>query len=350
MWRAEGNPRLERFRLSPLTERLRETLQRPVPANITALHYLGALIVFFLLLQAGTGLLLMFYYYPSAESAYGTIAIVTDEVRLGWLVRSLHYWGAELLILLALLHMIRVYFSQAYQAPRQLSWFSGAVLLLVFVGFDITGSLLPWDQVAYWSNDGIRETVASVPLLGSLLLPLLWGGSEFGGDALLRFYAFHVGLLPWIVFFLLSFHLLIVWYLGIKEPSPVMGHSRKADYSMPFLPDLVLNVLVIFLLTFGALLTVAVLVPPTIAPPADPVVRFADARPPWYLIPGQQLVASLSYRTASFVIFFLVLFLLAIPILDPGPARSVKTKVFRWALGLVVVVVWVLLGVQGYRS
>ena len=118
------------FRFSSLKEIFQDDLERTVPARINFLHYLGAVACILISFQLGTGILLMVYYRPATEEAYASMAMIRDEVRLGWLVQGLHRWGADLLMLLALLHLVRVYFSRAYQAPRQFNWIVGLFLLL----------------------------------------------------------------------------------------------------------------------------------------------------------------------------------------------------------------------------
>lgn len=346
MSHAEKNGWSKGSLFSTLKEIFREELARTVPPHLTFLHYLGALAFIFFSLQITTGILLMVYYRPSAEAAYHSMGMIMDEVRLGWLIRSLHCWGSDFLILLVFCHMARVYFSHAYQAPRQLNWAIGVLLLCVILAFAFTGTLLPWDQYAYWSTYFAREIIAGVPLLGNILLNLLWGGREIGEEALLRFYVFHVGLLPWVTISFLFLHLLMVWRLGIKEPSLI----KRSPYPSPtpFFPDFLLNLLITTLLIFALLLSGAVLFPPLFLGQADPLSLLSGVKPRWYFLPLHELLRHFSGGAAALTVtaFFLLLFL--VPLLDHRPADSMWRKILLWVVGSLVVAAWSLLGVRGY--
>jgi cytochrome b6 len=326
-------------------EIFRTERERTVPAHLTLLHYLGALALLFFIMEVATGILLMIYYRPSAGAAYYSTGIIMDEVRLGWLVRSVHRWGADLLILLVLLHMIRVYFARAYQAPRQLNWVMGICLLVLLVALGFTGILLPWDQYAYWYMDSARTTIANIPVLGNLLLALLWGGWEISEEVLLRFYALHVGVLPWLAITLLFLHLALVWRFGVQEPA---GARTSASPPTPFFPDFVVNLFIAALLTGGWLLTVAVCFPPTLLERADPLVPLVHAQPRWYLLPVRELLRGLPGGWAALAVlaFFVLLFL--VPVLDRRAAQPTWKQVVHRSLGLLVIVTGVLLGVRAY--
>ena len=319
---------------------------RTVPGHINVSHYLGALALVLLLVETVTGVLLMIYYRPSATAAYFSTAIITDEVRLGWLMRSLHRWAADLLILVAFLHLIRVYFSRAYQAPRQLNWAIGLALLVLTITMGFTGTLLPWDQYAYWYIDSARETIAGIPVLGNAVLALIWGGWEIGEEVLLRFYAFHVGVLPWLAASLLFLHVLLVWRLGIAEPTPPLGVPRPAP--TPFFPDFAANLLMVVLLVFGVLLSVAVFFPPALFDQADPLTPLLHTQPRWYLLPVRDLLRGLPGGMATLAVVVFIALLLLVPIIDRKPHPTAWQRILHRALGLLVIAAWILMGVRGY--
>ncbi len=334
-----------RSMLAPLREILRQERQRTVPAHTSVLHYLGALAVIFFLVEAATGILLLVYYRPSASAAYYSTGIIMDEVRFGWLVRSLHRWGSDLLILFCFLHLIRVYFSRAYLAPRQLNWIIGVLLLVLVLTLGFTGTLLPWDQYAYWYIDGARKTIAAVPVMGNVVLALIWGGWEIGEEVLLRFYAFHVGVLPWLALAFLLVHVLLVWRLGIKTPAT--GTGRPAAPT-PFLPDFLLSLLVTALLVAGLLVTVAVCFPATLAEPADPLSPLGHAQPRWYLMPLRELLRGLPGGAAATTVAAFLLVVLLVPALDRSVAPPRWLRILQPALGLLVIVAWLALTLRGY--
>lgn len=197
---------------------LGQELDRPASPTIGWRHAIGALAVFFFAVEILTGILLMVYYQPTAGDAYESIQYIMSTASLGWLVRGLHVWAGTLLVLFALLHLGRVWLQGAYRGGRGFNWGIGVLLLLLLLAFGFTGMLLPWDQAAFWTIDEAREAIARVPFLGPLLLGVLWGGiEELGEGALLRFYVFHVGLLPWITVALLGLHLYLVGRQGLHR-------------------------------------------------------------------------------------------------------------------------------------
>lgn len=302
----------------------------------------------FFCLQIATGILLMIYYRPSIAAAHYSTGVIVDEVHLGWLMRSLHRRGADLLIALAAIHLLRVYFSRAYQRPRQLLWTSGLLLLLCVVAFDLTGVLLPWDQYAYWSTDFLKETLTRVPLFGRILMTLLWGGMEFGEGALLRFYALHIAVLPWVVLPLVFGHLLVVMRTGLKPPDRASEATRSGR--IPFVPDFALDVLIAFLLAFGVLISLAIIFPSRLGEPADALSPLLGAEPRWYLMPLHHLLQITSGAVVAVLGLVLLLLLFFVPMIDTRPVESRARKVLRLLLGLLFVGVWVFLGAKGLLS
>ncbi len=204
--------------LERVRDPIRRELELEVSPRIRWVHYLGGVTVFLFLLQVITGILLMVYYQPTAADAYPSIQYIMGTASLGWLVRGLHAWGSSLLVLLALLHLIRVFAERAYRR-RGFNWGVGMLLMLLLLAFGFTGTLLPWNQTAFWTIDEARAAIEQVPFLGPLLLAFLWGGvEELGEGALLRFYVFHVGLFPWITVGLLVLHLYLVARQGLYAP------------------------------------------------------------------------------------------------------------------------------------
>lgn len=155
-----------------------------------------------------TGVLLMFYYVPSVERAYLTMKEIQLFVPLGQFTRNMHRWAAHLMVLLAILHMARVFYTGAYKPPREFNWIVGVVLLLLTLGASFTGYLLPWDQLAYWAITVGTNIAGYAPVVGSAIETMLLGGTEVGQNALIRFYTLHVALLPLLITLLISLH---VW-------------------------------------------------------------------------------------------------------------------------------------------
>jgi quinol-cytochrome oxidoreductase complex cytochrome b subunit len=154
-----------------------------------------------------TGMLLMFYYTPAVEHAYGDIVRLQTETSFGQLLRNLHRWGAHLMVIVVVLHMARVFYTGAYKPPRQFNWVIGVLLLLLTFGASFTGYLLPWDQLAYWAITVGTSVAGYAPVGGDLVKQFLLGGPEIGQPALTRFYALHVIFIPLGIALLTSLHI-----------------------------------------------------------------------------------------------------------------------------------------------
>jgi quinol-cytochrome oxidoreductase complex cytochrome b subunit len=154
-----------------------------------------------------TGVLLMFIYVPSVERAYPTLKEIQLSVPLGQLTRNMHRWSAHLMVLTAILHMARVFYTGAYKPPREFNWIVGVFLLIFTLGMSFTGYLLPWDQLAYWAITVGTNIASYAPVVGDAGRELLLGGSEVGQNALIRFYTLHIAVLPLLIVLLVSLHI-----------------------------------------------------------------------------------------------------------------------------------------------
>jgi quinol-cytochrome oxidoreductase complex cytochrome b subunit len=345
LWRLKNSGEGEELQSVRNEHSVWASLQRTLPARITLLHYLGGVAIVFFALQFLTGLLLVAYYRPSVEDAHASIRILSDEVRFGWLVRFLHHWGTHFLIVLVSLHAIRVYFSRAYRPPRGFNWVLGVSLLVLTLALAFTGTLLPWDQYAYWYIDSARATIARVPVLGNFMLGLMWGGWELGGEVLLRFYALHVGVLPCFALVALFLHFWVIWNVGISEPAGAADDKPREP--VPLFPDFLVNLLIVTLLLGGLLLTAAVLYPPALGLPANPLEPLPEVHPPWYLLPIREALTDLPgwLSTLAVVVFFALIFL--VPALDRRPVLRTWQKLVHWGLGAAIIAGWVTLGIWG---
>jgi menaquinol-cytochrome c reductase cytochrome b subunit len=158
------------------------------------------------------------YYKPDPDSAYASIQAITNDLTLGWLVRGMHKWGASVFIILMFLHMARVFLFGAYKYPRELNWIIGVLLLAMGMLEGFTGYLLPWDQTAYWATVVGINLNGTAPIIGPFLAQFLAGGQEIGADALSKFYALHMLLIPGAIFALIGLHLYLVIRLGVTSP------------------------------------------------------------------------------------------------------------------------------------
>ena len=194
-------------------------LKKPVPKHAIRWYFcLGGITFALFLFQGVTGILLSLYYKPTPEGAYESILFIMNNVRFGWLIRSIHSWSSTLMIAFCVAHMMRVFITGSYKNPRELNWVAGVVLLLLTLAFGFTGYLLPWDQKALWGSTVGSEILGVVPFVGQWLLGLLRGGADITGLTLVRFYGGHILVLPAISIVFLLLHFIVIRRQGISGP------------------------------------------------------------------------------------------------------------------------------------
>src|SRR5918994_2796163 len=171
-------------------------LFEPVPKRGAWLYTLGSATLFCISLQFLTGILLLFYYVPTTDHAWNSIYYIMNEAYFGTLIRGIHYWSANFLLVVIGLHMSQVFFSGGYKAPRELNWVVGVALLLLVIGLAFTGYLLRWDQDGFWASVVGMKIGSYSPFVGGYFINFLMGGDVAGPATLSRFFALHVLLLP----------------------------------------------------------------------------------------------------------------------------------------------------------
>lgn len=179
------------------------------------LYTLGSASLFVAVNQIVTGILLTTYYVPTPDHAYDSVQYITTQLPAGWLIRGLHHWGASAMVVLVVLHMLRIIWYGAYKFPREITWMTGVVLLLITIAFGFTGYLLPWDQKAYWATTVGTRIVATPPLIGDVMLRIVRGGEELTAITLARFFGVHIWILPALLLSLVLIHLYLVIRIGI---------------------------------------------------------------------------------------------------------------------------------------
>ena len=188
---------------------------RKIP-KVNWLYTLGSASLFVMVNQIFTGILLTIYYVPTPDHAFDSVQYITNQVPAGWLIRGLHHWGASAMVVLVFLHMVRVIIYGSYKYPREITWFSGVILLIVTIGFGFTGYLLPWDQKAYWATTVGTRIAGAPPLIGDWILRVVRGGEELSAITLARFFGVHVWVLPVVLLILVAIHMYLVIRIGIS--------------------------------------------------------------------------------------------------------------------------------------
>lgn len=191
-------------------------LDRKVP-KVNWWFTLGSATLFLAVTQGVTGIFLSVYYVPHPAQAYDSINFIMNDVSFGWLIRGIHHWGATLMVIVVFLHMLRTFFYAAYKYPRELTWITGVLLLLVTLGFGFTGYLLPWNQRAYWATTVGTSIAETVPFVGPFINQVLRGGTELSTLTLTRFFSAHIWMLPAALAALIGIHIYLVIRLGISH-------------------------------------------------------------------------------------------------------------------------------------
>ena len=334
---------------------LHKQVHKRLPPHTSWLHVFGSLSLLLFISQTITGILLLIYYRPTPEEAHESIKYITAEVNFGWLYRQVHAWGASVMILAVVLHMMRTYFYGAYKKPRELTWVTGVLIFIVTITFGFTGYLLPWNQIAFWATTVGTESAAKVPMVGKWLQYFLRGGDAVTGETLSRFFVVHVIILPWVLTGLIAVHLFLMRATNLATLEPVDEEKPVApEHGIPFYPVHVVKEGVAAVLLIALLVTLSVVAPWEIGEAADPLVTPEHIKPEWYFLPSYQLLkyfegpygAILGIAACS--VPFALLFVW--PFIDRSKHRHPRRRPVAVTVGLFGLLAAVVLGVLGHFS
>ncbi len=302
---------------------------------------LGGAAVFLFAVLVVTGLLEMFYYVPSADRANSSVQLITILAPYGWLVRGVHYWAAQGLVVVAVLHLLRVVLTGAYKSPRRFNWLLGVSLLVLVVLLDFTGYVLRWDADIEWALLVGTNLLKSIPVVGEFLYGMLVGGSEVGSDTVVRFYAWHVFGLALLAATVIGWHIFRVRRDGgISSVEPRLPDRITRD-------DLVRREVVGMLVALAVLLLLALAAPPAIGAPGDFSHLSGEATAPWFFLWTQQLLRwGEAFPMGVLIPFGMLIVLILIPyVIDRRSAGSGRWfnregRVAQWVVvGLLAVMV-----------
>lgn len=268
-----------------------EALYERIPGGSRWRYVWGSTLVFTFFVQVVTGVFLWMAYSPSAHTAWESVFHIQYQMQGGWLLRGLHHFTAQAMVVLLVLHLMQVVIDGAYRAPREINFWIGLVLMQIVLGLSLTGYLLPWDQKGYWAT---RVATNLLSLAGKRLPELVVGGPDYGHQTLTRFFAFHAGVLPLLLVIFLVLHVLLFRRHGISSKMPL----RRGEE--PFWPNQVFKdavaclavlAVVLFLIirpalfgTQGPLHTPHAEFGAELGAPADPANPYSAARPEWYFL------------------------------------------------------------------
>jgi ubiquinol-cytochrome c reductase cytochrome b subunit len=334
----------------PVAALLRLGFEEDMPGGASFAYIFGSATLILFLLQVVTGICQLFYYVPTIDHAYDSLSYLRTEVPFGWLIHSLHYWGASAMVLLIGLHMVRVFIWGAYKHPRELTWLVGVSLLLVTLGISFTGPTLAWDERGYWVAEVGTSIAGTVPVVGDWVKQLLCGGTTMGQLTLSRFFILHIAILPGILMVLIGIHLIAFRRFGISGP----WDEPKRKHIGLFWPDQILDDTVIATLLCFILIALAVYASAPITGPADPLDTSYVPKPEWNFLFLYQALKFFPGRLEPIgtvgIALFIILLLVFLPFIDHRPERNPKKRPFAMAGGLIFIIIVLALAIAGYYS
>ena len=279
---------------------------------------LGGMSVVLVSMLFGTGVLLKFIYEPLPGKAYESILYLQRHVLFGQLIRNMHHWSANGLIIVAFLHFLRVFFTSAFHPPRQFNWIIGLGLFFVVLCSNLTGYLMPWDQLAFWAVTICTGMLEYIPAAGPWLQNLLRGGPEVGPATLSNFYAVHTALLPALLIILMPFHF---WRVrkagGLVIPRTPEEDAEIRGESVETMPNLILREVVVALVLFAFILVFSMLFNAPLESQANPGLSPNPTKAPWYFVGIQEMLMHFHPLFAFLIIPVLIIVaLLSLPYID----------------------------------
>lgn len=350
------NPRLKPHSEAFLLH-IKPTYYHESVTRFTHTFRLGLLSTYLFLVETITGIFLMIWYAPSPDRAYSDMIRLLSNVPFGQFIRDVHRLGAEMMVAVVTLHMVRTYLTGSYKAPRQFTWFTGVILLVITLFLSFSGYLLPWDQLAFWAVTIGTSMAEAVPpaIVGETVNLLARGAPDIGANGLLRFYLLHVFFLPILLILFFFVHYYKVVHFGISLPASEeevgqdTANKVPADRRVYFLPDVLIDEAV-FLLGFTTLMVVIVafFFQAPLESIANPQSTPLHTVAPWYFYWLQGLL-KIADKTIAGVILpgVLLVLLIAIPYLDPNPSRHAKDRRIAIISGVVAGVVMIILSWMG---
>jgi ubiquinol-cytochrome c reductase cytochrome b subunit len=311
----------DRTGIGPL---LHESLYENIPGGSRWRYVSGSMLVFAFITQVITGLFLWMAYSPGSQNAWESVYYIQNEMAGGWLLRGVHHFMAQAMVVLLPLHMLQVIVDKAYKAPREINFWFGLVLMLLVLGLSLTGYLLPWDQKGYWATK-VATNLMSLAPGGQYLQKVVVGGSDYGHHTLTRFFAMHAGVLPALLVLFLALHVAMFRKHGItaepsaKRPDQFFWPHQVFKDSIACLILLVIVLVAVVHADIGGVLTGNLPVEhrgAELGAPADAAEEYSAARPEWYFLFLFQLLKKFKSEFFGAIVLpgLVMLFLFAMPL------------------------------------
>ena len=327
---------------------LHHALYEDIPWSAGWHQVMGSVALFCFMTQAFTGIMLAMNYAPTATEAHSSLKYILTELTGGQLMRGLHHWGASMMVIVVVLHMIQVFVWGAYKRPREATWMVGVVLLLVTMVFGLTGYLLPWDNRAYWGTVITTQIAGQAPGAGPYLQQLMGASNGVGALTFTRFYSVHVMILPLLTTLLIMLHVYLVRKHGVTPAADDIKPKKK------FFPEQVFKDTVAVFLAFVILFGLAVAVKVPLGRIADPTDTAYIPRPEWYFLflfqtlkffeGPLEIVGSLILPNLAILLLFLA------PFIDRGPVLLVAKRTYAIAVVAVMALGWSALTYAAWRN
>jgi ubiquinol-cytochrome c reductase cytochrome b subunit len=306
---------------------LHEALDEPIPGGARWAYVFGSALALVFAVQVVTGILLMTTYAPSATTAWASVHYITYKLSAGWLVRGLHHFGSQAMVVLLGAHLFQVAAFGAYRRPREMNWWLGLALMAVTLGFSLTGYLLPWDQKGYWATRVATNIAGTTPMIGAWLQQAIQGGADYGNLTLTRFYALHVGLFPALLVALLAMHVALFRKHGVTP-----AHGADLHVVDRFFPKQVWKDLVVTLIVVAVMFALAMREHGAdLDAPAAPASDY-PARPEWYFLPLFQMLkyfhGPLEVVGTMVVPAIAAAYLVFLPLIDRKPTSALRPRAF----------------------
>ena len=276
---------------------------------------LGGMAVVLVGMLFASGLMLKFVYQPVPDRAYESIIHLQNNVPFGQLIRNIHHWSGNLLLIIVFLHFLRTFFTGAFHPPRQFNWIIGVVMFLAVLMSNITGYLLPWDQLAFWAITICTGMLEYIPGIGEWLQELIRGGSDIGPATLSIFFAIHTAIIPACLLVLMPWHFWRVRKAGglVIPHTPDEGEGSE-NGKVPAIPNLILREIVVAVVLIAVVMIVAVLFNAPLEAKANPGLSPNPTKAPWYFAGFQELLLHFHPLFALFIIpAFMLIALVGIP-------------------------------------
>ena len=343
-----------RFDLTPVKNLI---THKKVPVHEhTIWYYMGGVSLFLFMVQVFSGILLLMYYVPGEKQAYESVQFIITKVDFGWLIRNVHSWSANLMIFFAFVHMFSVFFTRAYRNPRELTWITGFLLLVLAMGFGFSGYLLPWNELAFFATKVGTDIVGVVPFIGEELKIILRGGEDVTGATLSRFFGIHVAILPALFTLFLVFHILFVQRQGMSEPEEFAQKKEKEKKYIPFFPNFVLQDALLWIIVLILILSLTVFFPWDLGLKANPLSSAPEGiKPEWYFMFMFQTLKAIpphilfiEGEVAGVMAFSLAgLVWMLVPFITFSKNPEKNRAILKW-IGIVIVAYILILTIIGY--